>query len=122
MGGGTARGPVAPTRQRRTIRFVQIVLVLFAAGLLFYAGYSRGFARGFDDARRGGDISPPRQPSVAQTLVLSVLGFALLGGAFYLGGPGGVRLPTPARLEELAGRAERVAIERAEAAAAEPHD
>ncbi len=38
-----------------------------------------------------------------------------IGGALLLQDPrGGVRLPTPARLDELAGRAEAAAVERAE--------
>jgi hypothetical protein len=117
--GGTHRGPVAHSRQRRTIRFVQILLVLIAAGLLAFAGYSWGRADGFDEGRRAGDIGGPRKPGVTQTVVLAVLGLGALGAAFALGGPGGVRIPTPARLEELSGRAEAAAIDRATHAGAE---
>jgi hypothetical protein len=93
------------------------MLVLIAAGLLAFAGYSWGRADGFDDGRRAGEISAPREPGMGQTVVLGALGLGALAGAFALGGPGGVRIPTPARLEELTGRAEAAAVERAERAA-----
>lgn len=114
MTGGTHRGPLGLRRQRRTIRFVQILLVLTAAGLLLFAGYALGRSSGFDAGTRAGEIDAPRAPSGVQTVVLGVLGFTALGGALLLQGDGTVRIPTPARLEELAGRAERQAIERAE--------
>lgn len=114
MGGGTHRGPLGLRRQRRTIRFVQIVLVLTAAGLLLFAGYAWGRTSGYDAGARAGEIDAPRRPSGVQTLVLGVLGLAALGGALILQGDGTVRIPTPARLDELAGRAELQAIERAE--------
>lgn len=117
MGGGTHRGPVGLRRQRRTIRFVQIVLVVTAAGLLAFAGYALGRTSGFDAAQRAGDIDAPRRPSNVQTIVLGALGLAALAGALVLQGDGTVRVPTPARLEELVGRAESQAIERAEKAA-----
>ena len=119
MGGGTHRGPLGARRQRRTIRFVQILLVVTAAALLLFAGYSWGRSSGYDAGVRAGDLDAPREPPAAQTLVLSFLGFVALGGALVLQGDGTVRIPTPARLEELAGRAERQAIERAERVAAE---
>jgi len=53
--------------------------------------------------------------SVAQALVLAAMAATALVVASLLGGRSGVRLPTPARLDELVGRAEAVAIERAEA-------
>lgn len=118
MGGGTHRGPVGLRRQRRTIRFVQILLVVTAAGLLMFAGYSWGRASGYDAGARAGEVGAPRRPSGMQTLVLGVLGLGALAGALALQGDGTVRVPTPARLEELVGRAEAQAIERAERAAA----
>ena len=118
MTGGTHRGPLGLRRQRRTIRFVQIVLVLTATGLLLFAGYALGRSSGYDAGTRAGEIDAPGEPSAAQTVVLGVLGFMALGGALLLQGDGTVRIPTPARLEELAGRAERQAIERAEEVAA----
>ena len=118
MTGGTHRGPLGLRRQRRTIRFIQILLVLTAAGLLLFAGYAWGRSSGYDAGTRAGEIDAPRRPSGVQTFVLSVLGLAALGGALVLQGDGTVRIPTPARLEELAGRAERQAIERAEQIAA----
>jgi hypothetical protein len=47
--------------------------------------------------------------------VLAVLGTgALLGALLLQGGPETVRIPTPARLDDLAGRAESAAVDRAE--------
>ena len=117
MTGGAHRGPVAHGRQRRTIRFVQVLLALVAAGLLLFAGYSWGRADGFERARDASEVDAPRAPGAGQVVVLVVLAGAALGAAYALGGPGGVRIPTPARLDELTGRAERAAIERAESAA-----
>ena len=108
---------MAHSRQRKTIRFIQILLVLLAAGLLLFAGYSAGRRSGYDAGQRADDIGPPRRPPVAQTIVLAVLGIGALTGAFALSG-GGVRIPTPSRLDELAGRAESAAVERAEEMAA----
>lgn len=119
MGGGTHRGPLGLRRQRRTIRFIQILLVVTAAGLLLFAGYALGRSSGYDAGTRAGEIDAPREPSGVQTVVLGVLGLTALGGALMLQGDGSVRIPTPARLDELAGRAEMTAIERAEHAASE---
>lgn len=119
MVGGAHRGPVGHARQRRTLRLVQGLLVLIAAGLLLFAGYSLGKSAGYDEGRRADDLGAPEKPSFAEVLIPALLGLGALGGAVYLQGPGGVRMPTPARLEELAGRAERVAIDRAEETAAE---
>jgi hypothetical protein len=118
MTGGAHRGPVAHGRQRRTIRLMQGVLVVVAAALLLFAGYSWGRADGFDDARSE-QIAPPRAPGAAQVVVPAALALVAIGAALWLGGPGGVRIPTPARLEELAGRAEEAAVKRAEGAAEE---
>lgn len=114
MAGGAHRGPVAPTRQRRTIRFVQLLLVLTAAGLLGFAGYSYGRADGYDAGKRAASIDAPREPSQVQTVVLVVLAGLAFGAATLLQENTTVRVPTPSRLDELAGRAERAAIERAE--------
>ena len=93
--GGAHRGPVAPERQRRTIRFVQVLLVLIALGLIAFGAFSF------------------RERTATQAIALLVIG-ALAGGAAYLLSDGpSVRVPTPARLDELAGRAERVALEKA---------
>lgn len=118
MVGGTHRGPVAPTRQRRTLRLVQGLLVLIAAGLLIFAGFAWGRSSGYELGRRSDDLGAPSKPSAAEVIVPALLGLGALTGALLLQGPGGIRMPTPARLEELAGRAERVAIDRAEEAAA----
>jgi hypothetical protein len=115
MGGGAHRGPVAVTRQRRTLRFVQGLLVFLAAGLLFFAVFQWTRSDGFGDAGAGG----PTPPSGGEIVSLVVLGLGALGAAWLLQGPGGVRMPTPARLEELAGRAEAAAVERAEQSATE---
>ena len=114
MVGGATRGPVAPTRQRRTIRFVQILLLLTAAGLLAFAGYSYGRADGYEAGKRAGDIDAPREPSTTQTVVLIVIGGIAFTGAVLLQERSAVRIPTPAKLDDLAGRAEQVAIEKAE--------
>lgn len=97
MVGGASRGPVGARRQRRTIRLVQVILVLISAGLLMFAGYSLGRAR----AVNSDDLTPPRPPGAAQTSVLFLLGVGTLLTSLALQGPGGVRLPTPARLREL---------------------
>jgi hypothetical protein len=94
---------------------MQVLLVLLAAGLLGYAGYSLGLVRGFESGRRATDLDPPRPPSLVQTVVVAALGAGALGAALALQG-GGVRAPTPARLEELSGRAQAAAIGRAEEA------
>jgi hypothetical protein len=115
LGGGAHRGPVGHARQRRSIRIVQALLVLCAAGLLVFAGYSWGLSSGYERAAETSVIDRPSPPSPWQTVVLLVLGLVSLGAATALQGPG-VRIPVPARLEELSARAERVAVERAEAA------
>lgn len=101
MGGGAYRGPVAFSRQRRTIRIVQIMLIAIAAGLLIFAGYSLGQKSGYDRGRRSGELGGPKEPATAQTLVLTVLGLAFLGGALAIQSEGGVRLLTPARLRDM---------------------
>src|SRR3990170_472636 len=120
MSGGAHRGPVQPTRQRRTLRFMQILLVLISGALMVLAGYSWGRVDGFQDGRREGNIEAPSSPSMVQTVVLVALGGITIGAAALLQDrAGGVRMPTPARLEELAGRVESAAIERAEKVAEE---
>jgi hypothetical protein len=119
MGGGAHRGPAPHSRQRRTIRLMQVLLVLAAAALFVFAGYSWGRVSGYDDAQSADRLDPPQRPGAFQVVVLSTLGLTALGVAFWLGGPEGVRIPTPARLEELAGRAEAAAVARAERIAAE---
>ena len=89
--------------------------MLIAAVLLLWAGYSWGKSAGYDEARRAEDIGAPAAPSATQTVVLAALGTgALLAALLLQGGPETVRIPTPARLDELAGRAESVAVDRAE--------
>lgn len=95
MAGGALRGPVAPMRQRRTIRFVQILLALMALSLGAFAVYS------FSERTMG------------QAMTLTVLGILSGLAAWSLSDGPSVRVPTPARLDELAGRAEAVAIEKA---------
>jgi hypothetical protein len=101
MVGGAYRGPVAVRRQRRTIRGVQILLVLIAAGLLLFAGYSQGRADGIETAQTRSELDPPRDPSPAQTIVPTVLGIAAIGAALVLQGEGGIRILTPRRLRAL---------------------
>ena len=121
MGGGTYRGPLGLRRQRRTIRFVQVLLVLIAAGLLLTAGYSWGKSAGYEEGRRSAEIGASAPPSAIQIVVLITLGAGgLLGALLLQGGPETVRIPTPARLDELAGRAESSALERAAMSAGGP--
>ena len=114
MTGGALRGPLAPTRQRKTLRFMQVLLVAIAVAMFVLAGFSLSHVIGYDSARRASDFGSPAKPSVVEVIVLAILGAGALAGALGLQSPEGVRMPTPARLEELAGRAEKVAIERAE--------
>jgi TRAP-type C4-dicarboxylate transport system permease small subunit len=108
-------------RQRRTIRFVQVLLVLIAAGLLLTAGYSWGKSAGYEEGRRSAEIGASAPPSAIQIVVLITLGAGgLLGALLLQGGPETVRIPTPARLDELAGRAESSALERAAMSAGGP--
>jgi hypothetical protein len=74
---------------------VQIVLASIALSLLVFGLYS------FADR------------TAAQAVVLLILSIAAAGAAYLLSDGPSVRVPTPARLDELAGRAERVAIEKA---------
>jgi hypothetical protein len=122
IGGGAHRGPVAHSRQRRTIRLMQGLLVLVAVGLLMLAGYSWGRASGYDAGKRAEQVGAPKEPGIGATVVLGAFGLGALAGAFILGGPEGVRIPSPARLEELAGRAEGAAVDRAERAAKDSED
>lgn len=112
MAGGAHRGPPAHSRQRRTLRFMQILLALIAAALFVFAGYSWGRATGWEQGRTSGEIDAPARPGPLQVVVLVVLGTGALAGAWLIGGPGPVRMPTPARLEELTGRARQAAAER----------
>lgn len=105
---------MAPSRQRRTIRFIQLLLVLTTAGLLAFAGYSYGRADGYEVGKRASEIDAPREPSQVQTAVLVVLAGLAFAAATLLQENSTVRVPTPSRLDDLAGRAEQVAIERAE--------
>lgn len=71
---------------------MQILLAVLSLGAIVFGVYSFG-------AR-----------STSQAVVLLVLGAVCAGGAFLLSDGPSVRIPTPARLDELAGRAEQVAI------------
>jgi len=104
---------VAHVRQRRSIRIVQALLVLCAAGLLLFAGYSWGLSSGYERGARASGIDPPTRSSTSQTVVLGVLAVVALGAALALQGSG-VRIPVPARLDDLTARAEKAAVDRAE--------
>lgn len=97
---------------------MQVLLLVMAAGSFGWAGYSLGRAAGFDDGRRADALESPRPPSTSETVVLAGLGLGALVAAFALGGGGAARIPTPARLDELSGRAEAAAIDRAQRAEA----
>jgi hypothetical protein len=93
---------------------------MFAIGFFVFAGYSFGREAGYEDGRRAEEIDAPSEPSPVQGVVLILLGAIALGGASMLNAGGGaVRIPTPAALDDLAGRAESVALQRAEEAAQE---
>ena len=107
MGGGTYRGPLGLRRQKRTIRFVQILLAVSAVVIAVVAIAT------WPDGRTPQHGTLARPTSIAQPFVMLVMAAALGGGAWLLADGRDVRIPTPARLEELAGRAEQVAIDRA---------
>jgi hypothetical protein len=116
MGGDALRGPVGAMRQRRTLRLMQVILVLIAGGIMMFAGYSYGRVDGYEAARRSDSFDTPRPPSNGRTIALVILGGIPIAVALLLE-RGGLGVPTPARLDELTGRAERAALERAEQAA-----
>lgn len=122
MGGGSARGPVAHSRQRRTIRFMQGLLIAMAAALLLFAGYSWGRSAGYEEGLAAGDIDAPSAPSTTQTVVLVLLGAGSLAGAFLLQRDGVAVVPTPAKLDTLAGRAEQAMIEKSGSISAQSRD
>lgn len=86
------------------MRMMQALLVVAAAGLLVFAGYSWGRVAGIDEAQRIDEFDTPRAPSAAEVIVPAILGIGCLVGAFLLQAGPGVRLPTPARLEQMRGR------------------
>jgi hypothetical protein len=115
MVGGAYRGPVGFGRQRRTIRIVQVLLVLIAGGLLVFAGYSMGQSSGYERGQKSDELGAPSKPGVSQTIALTILGLAFLGGAFAIQSEGGVRLLTPARLRDMELRGEGAPIRMEEA-------
>ncbi|MDQ3963130.1 MAG: hypothetical protein M3277_04345 [Actinomycetota bacterium] len=112
MGGGAHRGPLGLRRQRRTIRFVQLLLLAIGLGLAAFA-----LASVSDIGQRPQPGTLARPGSVAQAIVLGVLAAGAWAAAWLLADGRGVRIPTPARLDELAGRAEEAAISKAATAA-----
>ena len=119
MLGGAHRGPVPATRQRRTIRLTQILLVVIGLGLFAFAAMSLRDWASYDGGSSA-SFEQSRPPSLVQPVVLVILGGVALGAAASLGVGRTIKVPTPARLDEFVDRAERVAIERAERVAAEP--
>lgn len=95
-----------------------MTFILFAIGLFVFAGYSFGRSTGYDAGARAEEIDAPAEPSLTQGVVLVVLGSVALIGGMLLDAGGAVRIPTPARLDDLVGRAEAVALQKAEEAAA----
>jgi hypothetical protein len=91
------------------MRLMQVLLVLIAAGSLMFSGYSLGRVDGFEAGARSEELGSPRRPAVVQTVVLAVVGVGALAAAVLIGGTGEPRVPTPARLDELSGRAEAAA-------------
>lgn len=80
---------------------MQALLVVTAAVLLMFAGYTWGRAAGIDEAQRSDDLGGTRAPSPAQVIVPALLGLGSLTAAFLLQAGAGVRLLTPARLEQM---------------------
>jgi hypothetical protein len=118
--GGAHRGPVAPTRQRRTIRIMQVIFLLFAIGLFVFAVFSWLDARTYYfSSGPSAYLGDPPQESYGQAVALAVLAAVSLGAALTLRDGRSVRIPTPASLDELAGRAEATALERAQRIAEE---
>jgi hypothetical protein len=115
MGGGALRGPVAHDRQTKTIRFMQALLAVIGLGLVVFASTTIGSSSVHI-------VGGQHDPGLAQPVVLFVLAVAAFGTALALGGRSGVRIPTPARLDELVGRAELAAVQRAEQIASEHSD
>jgi hypothetical protein len=113
MVGGAYRGPVGVGRQRRTIRMIQGVLVLIAAGLLMFAGYSMGESAGYDRGQAADSLDASEPPGASQTVVLAILGVLAFSAALLLQTEGGVRLLTPKKLLELetSGGAEPIAMD-----------
>jgi hypothetical protein len=79
---------------------------------MMFAGYSLGRYSGYVEARAADAFEVPRKPSLVQPAVLVTLGGITIIVALILE-RGGLRPPTPARLDELADRAEAAAIDRA---------
>jgi hypothetical protein len=79
---------------------------------MLFAGYSLGRYKGFNEARAQDSIEVPRKPSLVQPAVLVILGGVTILAALALERRG-LQPPTPARLDELVGRAEEAAIDRA---------
>jgi hypothetical protein len=96
---------------------MQGLLAVIAVALFVFAGFTLTRALNSDGAPS--NFGASTKPSVVEPIVLILLGVGVLLGARALQSPEGIRMPTPARLEELAGRAEKVAIERAEQIAEE---
>jgi drug/metabolite transporter (DMT)-like permease len=98
MVGGAHRGPVGIRRQRRTMRFVQVLFVLIGLALITWAVLYR--------------------EDLGRTVVLGLLGAVAIAAAVMLQ-RAGLSMPIPVRLDELTGRAELAAVERAQQIAAE---
>lgn len=73
---------------------MQVTLVLIALGLMAFGAYSIA------------------ERSLSQAVTLILTGVVAAGAAYLLSDGPSVRVPTPARLDELAGRAEKVAIDK----------
>ena len=71
-----------------------MTLALVALGLIAFGAYSVA------------------ERAVSQAVTLILIGIVAAGAAYLLSDGPSVRIPTPARLDELAGRAEKVAIDK----------
>jgi hypothetical protein len=89
---------------------MQIIFVSFACAAIVWAIFSFADVVGHESATR---FDAPAPPSWGQPIALVLLGAVSLGAAFILQDGRSVRIPTPAKLDELAGRAEATAVERA---------
>jgi hypothetical protein len=95
---------------------MQVLFYAFALGLFAFAAYSIAEVSGFE---RAAGFDAPAAPTWGRAIALGILGAVSLGAALVLRDGHSVRIPTPARIDELADRAEATALERARAIAEE---
>lgn len=80
---------------------MQALLVAVGAALLLFAGHAWGRIAASGEAEPADELDARRAPPAAQVIVPAVLGLGALVAAISLQSGGGVRLPTPARLDRM---------------------